>query len=193
MFDFVLEKYPVSRALTNGKQIEVRPLQAEDERAFREFYEGIAEKERFLMKHRLGDADAISRWVRALDYEECLPLLALEDGKVVGYATLNQRPGGWKRHIGTVDAQVDPKFRGLGVIRALLGELVEIASHGGLTKLEAEFNGERQNSIASFGKCGFIELVRLTDYLQDMQAQHHDYVLMGLDLSVPYENAGAGD
>jgi GNAT superfamily N-acetyltransferase len=92
-----------------------------------------------------------------------------------------------------VDALILPGFRGLGVLRGLLGDIVEVAQHGGLTRLEAEFNGERKNTILSFGKCGFSELVRLTDYLQDMEAQPHDYVLMGLDLSVAYENAGTGD
>lgn len=193
MIEFALEKFPVTHELTNGVKISVRPLQPEDEPAFRKFYEGIAERERFLMKHRLGDAATDDPWFKDLDYEKRLPLLALDGDKIVGHATLHQRTGGWKRHIGMVDAQIDPQFRRLGVIRALLRELVEIAEHGGLTRLEAEFNGERENTIASFGKCGFVELVRLTDYVQDMQAQSHDYVLMGLDLSVDYENAGAGD
>lgn len=48
-------------------------------------------------------------------------------------------------------------------------------------------------SIESFAKCGFVELVRLPDYLRDMQAQPHDYVLMGLKLSVDFENTGGGD
>jgi len=29
-----------------------------------------------------------------------LPLIAFADGQIVGHATLHQRPGGWKRHIG---------------------------------------------------------------------------------------------
>jgi hypothetical protein len=39
-----------------------------------------------------------------VNYEQRLTLLALADGKVAGHATLHQRPGGWKRHIGMVDA-----------------------------------------------------------------------------------------
>jgi len=193
MIEFALEKYPVRHQLTSGLQFLVRPLVAQDEAAFAAFHEAIAEKERFLIKHRLSDASQIGRWCADLDYEERLPLLALADGKIVGHATLHQRPGGWKRHIGMVDALIHPDYRGLGVLRGLLRELVDVARHGGLTKLEAEFNGERKNTIGSFGKCGFVELVRLPDYLQDMQAQPHDYVLMGLGLGVEYEYAGAGD
>lgn len=193
MIEFALEKFPVHHPLTSGVQAVVRPLEAGDEPAFRVFHDAIAETERFLIKHRLIDAFQIGQWCSDLDYEKRLPLLAIVGGKIVGHATLHQRPGGWKRHIGTVDALVVPEYRGRGVLRALLCELVEVAQHGGLTKLEAEFNGERKNTIGSFRKCGFTELVRLPDYLQDMQAQPHDYVLMGLDLGVDYENAGTGD
>jgi len=45
-----------------------------------------------------------------------------------------------------VDALIHPDYRGLGVLRALLNEIVDVAKHGGLTKLEAEFNGERENT-----------------------------------------------
>jgi len=193
MIEFALEKFPVSHPLTSGVQAVVRPLEAGDEPAFKDFHDALAETERFLIKHRLIDALQIGEWCSDLDYEKRLPLLAIVDGKIVGHATLHQRPGGWKRHIGTVDALVHPEYRGRGVLRALLYELVEAARHGGLTRLEAEFNGERKNTIGSFRKCGFTELVRLPDYLQDMQAQPHDYVLLGLDLSVDYENAGTGD
>ncbi len=92
-----------------------------------------------------------------------------------------------------VSALIHPDFRGVGVLRQLLDELINVAKHAGLTRLEAEFNGERKNTIASFGKCGFVELVRLPEYLQDMQAQPHDYVLMGMNLMTDLEYTGAGD
>ncbi len=192
MIEIALDNFPVRHALTNGVQCMIRPLQPDDAAAFKRFNDIISERERFLMKHRIKD-DELEEWCHDLDFDKRLPLLAFADGEIVGYAVLHQRPGGWKRHIGMVDALVHPNFRGKGVLRALLNDLVEIARHGGLTRLEAEFNGERKNTILSFGKCGFVELVRLPDYLQDMSAQPHDYVLMGLDLSVDHEYAGAGD
>ena len=193
MIEFALEKYPLRQSLTNGVQCLLRPLQADDVGSFGRLHDAITEQEKFLSKHPMSDPLQIAEWCEDLDYEKRLPLLAIADGAIVGHATLHQRPSGWKRHIGMVDALVHPDYRGLGVLRALLGELVEISKHGGLTRLEAEFNGERTNTISSFGKCGFVELARIADYLQDMQAQPHDYVLMGLNLAVAYENTGAGD
>lgn len=193
MLEYALEKFPTRHALTNGVQLMVRPLQEADEHAFEVFYSAVPEQERFLNKHRLADEVQLHEWCHNLDFERHLPLLAFADGQIAGYATLHQRPSGWKRHIGMVGALIHPDFRGVGVLRALLGGVVEAAQHAGLTKLEAEFNGERKNTIVSFAKCGFVEMVRLRDYLQDMKAQAHDYVLMGMNLTTEFEYAGAGD
>jgi hypothetical protein len=43
-----------------------------------------------------------------------------------------------------------------------------------------------------FGLLGFTPLTRLADYVKDMQAVAHDYVLMGLDLKTDEEYAGMG-
>ena len=43
-----------------------------------------------------------------------------------------------------------------------------------------------------FALLGFSTLCRLPDYVKDMQAIAHDYVLMGLDLVTDEEYAGMG-
>lgn len=43
-----------------------------------------------------------------------------------------------------------------------------------------------------FAMLGFNQLIRLDDYVKDMQAIEHEYVLMGLDLRTDAEYAGVG-
>jgi len=43
-----------------------------------------------------------------------------------------------------------------------------------------------------FAMLGFSQLLRLEDYVKDMQAITHDYILMGLDLRTDEEYAGVG-
>jgi hypothetical protein len=62
----------------------------------------------------------------------------------------------------------------------------------GLEKVEAEFIGEQEAAIHMFAMLGFSQLLRLEDYVKDMQAIRHDYVLMGLDLHGDEEYAGMG-
>jgi L-amino acid N-acyltransferase YncA len=107
-------------------------------------------------------------------------------------ATLHQQLGGWKRHIGRVSVLVLPKYRGRGLARALIKILIEVASYAGLEKIEAEFIGGQEAAIKMFAMLGFSNLVRLEDYVKDMQAVKHDYVLMGLELKTDEEYAGVG-
>ena len=58
--------------------------------------------------------------------------------------------------------------------------------------MEAEFIGDQERAIKVFSQLGFRTLLRLDDYVKDMQAQSHDYVLMGVDLTTDEEYAGMG-
>ena len=76
--------------------------------------------------------------------------------------------------------------------RALIAEILDIARRAGLEKVEAEFIGEQAAAVKMFAMLGFRQLVRLDDYVKDMQAITHDYLLMGLDLKTDEEYAGVG-
>jgi len=190
--EFELQKYPKEIKLKDGTKTKLRPLKKDDEKAFHEFFLAVPEPERMFIKHRVTEPSVIKEWCQHIDLGRNLPLLAVMDGKVVADATLHQQLGGWKRHIGRVSVLVLPKYRGRGLARALVGEIVSIARHVGLEKVEAEFIGEQEAAIKMFAMLGFSNLLRLEDYVKDMQAITHDYVLMGLDLKTDEEYAGMG-
>ena len=192
MIEFALEKYPVVRNV-DGEEITIRPLQDGDEAAFGEFFRSIPEEERLFVKDRITDGVLFHEWCQHIDYNSNLPLLAFAGERVVADGTLHQRNGGWKRHIGLVSVLTHPEYRGKGLVDILVADMVEIAQHCGLSRLEAEFNGERKLGMEAFGKVGFSELVRLSNYVQDMHANSHDYVLMGMNLIPDDDLLGAGD
>ncbi|HEY9173932.1 MAG TPA: GNAT family N-acetyltransferase [Verrucomicrobiae bacterium] len=187
-----LQKFPKTLTLKDRSAVTLRPLQKTDEKAFHAFFLAIPEPERMFIKHRVMDRAVIAEWCRNIDLGRNLPLLALADGQIVGDATLHQQLGGWKRHVGRVSVLVHPRFRGRGLGRTLIHEIVEIARHSGLEKVEAEFLGEQEAAIKLFALLGFSHILRLEDYVKDMQAVKHDYVLMGLDLKTDEEYAGVG-
>lgn len=193
MIDYALEKYPVSYFLETGIQCQIRPLESKDESAFIEFLHQVPEFERLFIKQRLDNPLLLQDWCSDLDYEARLPLLAFSDDQVIGLATLEQRHGGWKRHIGMTHLLTHPEFRGVGLSGLLIREIIDVARHCGLCHLQAEFNAERQLAIRSFTESGFAELMRLPDYVKDMEAKSHAYVLMGMDLTTDIENTGGGD
>ena len=187
-----LEEYPKEIQLKDGFACTVRPLGMGDEKQFHEFFLAVPNQEIMFIKHRVNELEVIHDWCQNIDLGRNLPLLALHHGQIIGDATLHQQLGGWKRHVGRVSVLVHPKFRGRGLARALVHEVVEIARHTGLKKVEAEFIGEQEAAIKMFALLGFGTLVRLPDYVKDMQAINHDYILMGLDLTTDEEYAGMG-
>jgi GNAT superfamily N-acetyltransferase len=190
--EFELQKYPKEIKLKDGSLCKLRPLRKNDETDFHEFFLAIPEAERMFIKHRVTEPETIHEWCQDIDLGRNLPLLALMDGRIVGVATLHQQLGGWKRHIGRVSVLVLPKARGRGLARTLVSEIVAIARQVGLEKVEAEFIGEQEAAIRMFALLGFSNLVRLPDYVKDMQAISHDYILMGLHLKTDEEYAGMG-
>lgn len=187
-----LQKFPKNIKLKDGKPAVLRQLLPADEKDFHHLFQGIPERERMFIKHRVQDLKVIHDWCKNIDYGRNLPLLGLIDKKIVGAATLHQQLGGWKRHIGRVSVLVHPEYRGRGLARALIGEILEIARHASLERVEAEFIGEQDAAMKMFSMLGFNQLLRLEDYVKDMQAVTHDYVLMGLDLRTDEEYAGVG-
>jgi GNAT superfamily N-acetyltransferase len=187
-----LQRFPKTVKLKDGKKATLRLLKKDDEKDFHLLFQGIPEQERMFIKHRVQDIKVIRDWCRNIDVGRNLPLVALIDGKIVGDATLHQDLGGWKRHIGRVSVLVHPAFRGRGLARALIGEILEIARGAGLEKVEAEFIGEQAAAVKMFAMLGFSQLSLFEDYVKDMQAVTHDYVLMGLDLKTDEEYAGVG-
>ena len=187
-----LQQYPKELTLKDGSKCTVCPLRKDDEKHFHEFFLAVPEAERMFIKHRVTEPQVIHDWCQTIDLGRNLPLLALMDGKIVGDATLHQHLGGWKRHIGRVSVLVLPQYRGRGLARALVTEICNLARDLGLEKVEAEFIGEQEAAIKMFALLGFSNLVRLEDYVKDMQAIDHDYILMGLKLKTDEEYAGVG-
>ncbi len=190
--ELVLQKYPKTLKMKDGSSCRVRPLRKDDEKAFHEFFLSLPEQERMFIKHRVTQPEVIRDWCRNIDLGRNLPLLALVDGRIIADTTLHQQLGGWKRHIGRISTLVHPQYRGRGVASALVSEVLEIARQVGLEKAEAEFIGEQEAAIKMFAMLGFSNLLRLENYVKDMQAIAHDYVLMGLDLKTDEEYAGMG-
>jgi GNAT superfamily N-acetyltransferase len=187
-----LQKFPKKIVLKEKLACTLRPLHQEDEKQFHKFFLEVPEAERMFIKHRVVEAAVIRDWCQNIDLGRNFPLLALAEGKIIADATLHQQLGGWKRHIGRVSVLVLPQYRGRGLARALVTEIMQLARNLGLERLEAEFIGEQDAAIKVFAMLGFSNLLRLDDYVKDMQAISHDYVLMGINLKVDEEYAGVG-
>jgi len=187
-----LDKYPLEIKLRDGTPVVVRPLNRRDDVRLQKFFLVVPEEERLFVKQPITDRTLFRHWCRQPDFERNLPLLMLHGKKIIGEATLHQRGGGWKRHIGLITLLTHPEYRGRDVSKVLVTELIYLARQCGLRQLEAEVNGERKIALQVLAQLGFSELLRMPDYVMDMKAITHDYVLMGRTLKQDEEYAGLG-
>src|SRR5579871_2698566 len=183
----VLKNFPVNSELRDGTPVVIRPLRRQDEVRLRKFLFAVPEEERLFIKQPISDPATVRQWCHHPDYENNLPLLMLHGRQIIGEATLHQRMGGWKRHVGLVTLLTHPEYRNRDVSKILVSELVEIARHSGLRRLEAELNGERDIALHILAQLGFGKLMHLEEYVLDMTAVPHDYVLLGMNLKVNEE------
>lgn len=188
----VSERFPKEIKLKNEGQITLRLLEANDAQALHQFFLSLPNYELMFAKQRVADLAVIQSWCIDIDWHKHLTIVAIKDEKIIGECNLHQHPGGWKRHIGEVNVHVHPAFRGKGLGKTLANEIVDLARELGLEYLEAEMVGKQESAIRMFGLLGFSELLRLPDYVKDMQANTHEYIVMGLRLVTDEEYAGAG-
>ena len=189
-FELALKEIDKTFTADDGIEIEIRPLESGDEKALLGFFQNLPEPEVMFFKRRVRDPEVIKQWCQNIDLYARLPLLALHEGKVIAVASLLQNNGGWKRHIGRISQSILPKYRQKGIAGKLVQELVDVARMAGLQKVEAEFIDKQEGGQKLFALLGFTHIMRLEDYVQDMQAIQHDYVLMGMDLKTDEEYAG---
>jgi len=192
MLENVLELYPKKITLKAGFTCTLRPLEAKDEKSFHDFFQAIPEREKLFIKHRVSDRTVIREWCKNIDPGRILSLLAIHEKRIIADCSLHQQLGGWKRHIGRLSVLVHPDYRGRGLAKAMAQELIGLARNSGLEKMEAEFLGEQEAAIKMFSLLGFRQFLHLENYVKDMQAITHDYVLMGVDLKTDEEYAGVG-
>ena len=135
-------------------------------------------EDRMGLKDDVTDLEVIEHWIYDLDYDVVLPVLALDDGRIVANATLHFNQIGWTKHQGEIRITSDPDFRQKGLAARLIQELVEIAAYFGLEQLTAEIAPTSVEARTIFRKLGFNEIASLQGFVKDFEENQADLTIM---------------
>ena len=171
-------KYPHTIPLENGFQVTLRPLLKEDEEALTTYFQDLPLGDRLCLKEDVTDPKVIENWMYNLDYDQVLPLVALDQGRIVGDATLHFSPIGWTQHQGEIRLTTDPQYREKGLGTILVQNLIDIAAGLGLEQLSAEIPPVLDKAFYLLEKMGFKEVAVLKGFVRDKEDQESDLVLM---------------
>lgn len=183
----ILAQFPKQVTLHDGTVVTLRPLVKEDEDKLFEFFAGVPLEDRLYLKEDVGRKEVIEAWIRDLDYEKVLPLVAEVDGRIVADATLHRRKMGWTSHIGKVRVVIAKAYRHKGLGTRLVEEIIELAKAAGLEQLVAEVMEAQPTALKAFRKLGFEKKAVLENYVKDLDGKLHNLVLLIYDLTATHE------
>jgi len=175
----MLEDYPKVVVVRDGRRVTLRPMTADDRDGLLEFFRNVPEDDRWYLKEDTTDPATVDAWVRNLDYDRVLPIVAEFEGKIVADATLHRRVYGALRGVGKVRIVVAPEFRRQGLGMWMLLDLVNLAMRSGLDKLWAELVAMKENAaIEAFKRLGFVEEATLSGCAKDPNGRPYDLVIL---------------
>ena len=177
-----LREFPKQIALRDGTPVVLRPLVAADERALLDFFRRLSPEDRQFLRDDVTRADLVRAWCREPDFDRVLPILAEQDGQIVGDATLHRHPVGWMRHLGEIRVSTDPFVRRRGLASALAREIFYLALQAGLDKMVAEVAADQLPAAKVFEKLGFRREARLAGQIVDVQGRRHDLLVLSTDI-----------
>jgi L-amino acid N-acyltransferase YncA len=175
----VLRGYPKEIILKDGTGVTLRPLRDGDQEALFGLFQSLSEEDLWFLNQDVSDRQLMDEWVRGLDPNRVVSIVAVLEGAIVGNAVLMMKMYGAKSHIGKVRITVAPSYRDKRLGTWMLLDLVNLAMAVGLRLLTMRLvRGRDASVISGVGKLGFVEQAVLKDYVVDREENPHDLVVM---------------
>jgi L-amino acid N-acyltransferase YncA len=185
---YKLEAFPRQVSLRDGTSVEIRPMEAGDRDRLLEFFLQIPEEDRHFLKDDVTSPKVLDGWASHMDYDRALPLIAWDNGHVVGNAVLIRSRIGARSHIGELRVVVHPEWRKRGLGSELMRQLCDIAVDAELEKVIIELVSDRDtDAIMAAERLGFLRSAEIPEYFRDQRGRMHNLVVMVLPLGKWYE------
>jgi RimJ/RimL family protein N-acetyltransferase len=178
MFNQEMSRYPIKVTLKDGTDVTLRLMVREDEDKLLKFFRAVPDEDRIFLADDVTNRAVIRRWVRELDYENVLPILAEIDDEIVADVTLKTNRMGWMRHVGEVRCVVALEYRRRGLGTMMVSRLIEHAVLMGLDKIVFRAMETQVGAIRAMENLGFTTEATLRDHVTDLRGRPHDLIIM---------------
>ena len=175
--------YPKSERLRDGRDVVLRPLTEGDFEALYSFFQALPEEDRLFLADDVTDPALVRKWTDGLDFTKVIPLVALDDDRIVADGTLHIAAGGWTRHVGQIRLVTARTHRHVGLGTLLARELVALAAERNLDKLQAHVIEDNVGSVRMFEAAGFKKGAVLQALVKDQAGQARNLAVMINDVA----------
>jgi RimJ/RimL family protein N-acetyltransferase len=176
--EVIMKEYPKEVSLKDGVRLTLRPMTQLDAEKLYAFFCALPEEDRLYLKDDVTNRELIERWTSQIDHERVLAILALQDGRVVGDATLHFEHLGWAKHVGEIRCVVASELQNKGIGTHLVHELVQHAIRRDLKKVSIMMMDCQQKAHKTFERIGFRRAATLPGHVVDIHGDEHDLVIM---------------
>ncbi|MBN2328973.1 MAG: GNAT family N-acetyltransferase [Candidatus Omnitrophica bacterium] len=179
----MFEDYPKTVKLRDGQEIELRRMVEADEQALFDFFNSLGADDVAFLKEDVTNPKVIERWVKQIDYDRVIPILACKGNKILADATLHCNQYGWSRHVGEIRIVTHPEYRKRGMGSILAREIFFLAIKLKLEKVMAHVLEDHQDGIKVFTRLGFNPEAVLHDHAVDMRGKKHNLIIMSQSIT----------
>jgi len=166
-----------------GETVALRYMSPADRGPVLEFARGLPAHDLLFLRRDITRPESIDLWVRGIERDRIITLLAERDGSVLGYATIDRGDLDWSRHVAELRVLVSPAMRGKGLGRVLTREAFAIGLELGIEKLVAQMTVDQKGAVAVFEAMGFRPEALLRDHVKDRDGKKHDLLILSHEVA----------
>ena len=172
------DTYPKALKLKDGRTVSLRPLQRHDADKLGTFFSTLPDEDRMFLRHDVSDPDLVRQWTEKLDFEQIVPLVALDGDTIVGDGTLHIAAHEWMRHVAHIRLVTARTHRHKGLGALIARELVALAADRDIEKLQAHVVEDKM-----FQAVGFNTVAVLKDMVKDRTGRKRNLAIMDNDVA----------
>jgi len=124
------------------------------------------------------DPAIVDEWIHNIDIGRTITVLAEVEERIVGYGSLHHNEVLWTAHMGEVRVMVDNQWRGRGIARQLVSELLHIATDMSLERVFCQIPADQKAVRNMFQHLGFRPEAKLDGWIADAEGTFHDLIIM---------------
>lgn len=177
----IARDYPWSLQI-GDLEIEFRKMVAKDLERMLTFTRSLPERDLLFLRLDITKSSVVEEWITNIENHRTLTILAEERGEIIGYCSLHRTDILWTRHLGEIRLLVGSSYRGKGIGRHLLEQVVPFAEAHGLQKLAVQMMSTQRDAQTLFHNLGFIPEALLHDWAIDRQGRTHDLIVMSREV-----------
>ena len=178
-----LELFAKELKLRNGETAVIRRLTVADGKALQAFFRSLPADDRLFLRDDVTQDAWLERFIRQVDNETLVALVAEHGGDIVGHATLQRALHGWTRHVAEIRVVVARESQRKGLGTALAKAITKLAVSLGLEKMVAHVVENQVGAIKAFERLGFQKEAVLKNHVKDLRGMKRDLVVLSDDVS----------